>query len=225
MSYGLTMMSRTLVDFKLDSQDAFRRALSKLHAQYGVPHVVISSIPVSTEKAAWLPARFAASTGYSSPGVTYASENLLCIASSYGESTHNSTVHTAIIPQIRGYFSGVGDLFSALILGSFDKDHEARARDRNSTALPSAVTHAIRTTHAILRKTAKASALVPGSTEDGYTDEELDARDENRRARRMKARELRIIGSADIILSAGQKSIEGSHAVGEMEPWNDFWTV
>jgi pyridoxine kinase len=222
MSYELTMMSRTLVDFKLDSQDALRRALSKLHAQYGVPHVVISSIPVSTEKAAWLPARFAASTGYSSPGVTYASENLLCIASSYGESTHNSTVHTAIIPQIRG---GVGDLFSALILGSFNKNHEARARDWNSTALPSAVTHAIRTTHAILRKTAKASALVPGATEDGYTDEELDARDENRRARRMKARELRIIGSADIILSAGQKGIEGSHAVGEMELWNDFWTV
>lgn len=121
------------------------------------------------------------------------------------------------IPQIRGYFSGVGDLFSALVIGHYHpEENEPLAR---------AVCNAVRTTHAVLRKTAIASACVPGASRDGYTDEELDANDPSRRPRRMKARELRLIGSTDIILTAGKSELDGMDGFEEMKPWNDFWSV
>lgn len=111
-----------------------------------------------------------------------------------------------------------------MVLGHFDREGEAGITGPGSTPLSASVTRSIRTTHAILRKTARASALVPGAAEDAWTDEELDAKDENRRPRRMKARELRLVGSIDIILSAGERDGTGdSQQLGEMQPWNDFW--
>jgi pyridoxine kinase len=162
-------------------------------------------------------------------GISYADEGLICLASSrHIQEGAVSIVHATVIPQIRGFFSGVGDLFSAMILGHYDPSPEQTraevgAKRGQSTALSRAVCNAIRTTHAVLRKTAKASALVPGSLEDGFTDEELDARDESRRVRRMKARELRIVQSADIILHAGRTGSDEGWDLEEMWHWADFW--
>ena len=93
----------------------------------------------------------------------------------------------------------------------------------DGSPLSQAVCNAVRTTHAILRKTAVASACVPGASLDGYTDDELDAADANRRPRRMKARELRLIGSADIILTAGTSELDGIEGFETMRVWDDFW--
>lgn len=213
-----------MVDFKLDSFDALKRALLKLHQTYGVPHVVISSIPISPDKAKWLPERFVVAQERLDEGIIYAAENLLCISSSWESATLTSVVHATTIPQVQGFFSGVGDLFSAVILGHYDPENVG-AEDQLATPLSYAVTCAVRTTHAILRETARASALVPGAKLDGYTDEELDLKDENRRPRRMKARELRIIGpsSVDAIRSAGVEGAGAGFALEPLRPWKDFW--
>ncbi|CAG8734026.1 11556_t:CDS:2, partial [Acaulospora colombiana] len=220
---------RTLVDFKLDSLQALRTAISVLHQKYGVPNVVVSSIPLTSQRVSWLPNALIVprGQGQSAEGINYADEGLLCLASS--RDGDESVVHATVIPQIRGFFSGVGDLFSAMILGHYDPSpeqtrNELGAKSGQSTALSRAVSNAIRTTHAVLRKTARASALVPGSSEDGFTDEELDTRDEARRVRRMKARELRIVQSADIILRAGRIDSDEGWDLEEMWHWADFWS-
>jgi pyridoxine kinase len=120
---------------------------------------------------------------------------------------------------MRGYFTGAGDFFSAMVLGHYQKDEHLE----ESLALTKAVNNAIRTTHALLRKTARASAVVSGASEYGYTDEELDAKDEDRRPRRMRARELRVIGSNDIILSAGEVVANDCPALRDLQSWEEFW--
>ncbi|CAG7847465.1 Pyridoxal kinase; AltName: Full=Protein SALT OVERLY SENSITIVE 4; AltName: Full=Pyridoxal kinase-like protein SOS4; AltName: Full=Pyridoxine kinase; Contains: RecName: Full=Pyridoxal kinase, N-terminally processed [Serendipita indica DSM 11827] len=202
----------TLVGFPLSSMEALRNALHTLHGQYGVPHVVISSIPITAERAAWLPD----SGDYLDPpenDLRYASEDLLCVASIVSDGHSTSTVYTARIRQVAGYLSGVGDLFSALVLGYYDPH-------TSQTALCDAVVKAIRTTHALVRRTMQTSKRASGADVDGYTDEELDSKDEDRRARRMKARELRIIGNNELILSAGGSQRQFGP---EMQHWEAFW--
>ncbi|KAG8828648.1 putative pyridoxal kinase [Serendipita sp. 401] len=216
----------TLVGFKLDSRATLQRAISTLHREYGVPHVVISSIPVTPQRAAWLPVSFQGTTfDLAKEDIAYAAEGLLCLSSSLTDDSEESIVHAAAIAQIAGYYAGVGDLFSATVLGYYDPDGDnAEQAAAGATPLSVAVDKAIRTTHAILRKTAKASILAPGASEDGFTDEELDGKDENRRPRRMRARELRLVGSADVILGGGE-SLKGTplcHSA--MTRWKDFWT-
>lgn len=210
---------RTLVGFELDSMEALRKALTMLHKEYGVPHVVISSIPITNQRLTWLPDRLIRVKRPTTKNITWAEEPLLCIASSSEEEGISiSRVHTMGIPQIRGYFSGVGDLFSALVLGHYSPSEATH--DASTTPLSRAVYNAVRTTHAILRKTAIASTRVPGAND---TDDELDKEDPNRRVRRMKARELRIVGSIDIILSAGKSALQAIEGLDEMQPWEEFW--
>jgi pyridoxine kinase len=191
-----------------------------LHTRYKVPHVVISSIPITKERATWLPDRLARIKRPDTEGIAWAEEPLLCVASSADrDSTSTSKVYAMGIPQIKGYFSGVGDLFSALVLGHYSPS-EVTQDATTTTPLSHAVCNAVRTTHAILRKTAIASAQVPGAN---HTDDELDKADPNRRARRMKARELRIVGSIDIILSAGKSELGAVDGFDEMQLWEEFW--
>ncbi|KIM34105.1 hypothetical protein M408DRAFT_60063 [Serendipita vermifera MAFF 305830] len=208
----------TLVGFQLDSLSALRKALEMLHTEYRVPHVVISSLPITKQRATWLPTSLTSLSKPLTEGITWAEEGLLCIASSRLDSSSTSEVYTMAIPQIKGYFSGVGDLFSAMVLGHYYPE------DRSTNPLARAVCNAVRTTHAILRKTAIASARVPGASRDGYTDDELDAADVDRRPRRMKARELRLIGSIDIISTAGKSALKEDDGFEQMQPWRDFWT-
>ncbi|KAG8836028.1 putative pyridoxal kinase [Serendipita sp. 399] len=215
----------TLVGFELKSRATLQLAISTLHRQYGVPHVVISSIPITSQRAAWLPETFHGKTfDLAKEDVAYAPEGLLCLSSSL-DGSEEPIVHAAAIGQIAGYYAGVGDLFSATVLGYYDPDGISSEQEAaGATPLSVAVDKAIKTTHAILRKTAKASTVVPGAAEDGFTDEELDGKDENRRPRRMKARELRLVGSVDIILGGGE-SVECARLChSTMTRWRDFWT-
>lgn len=63
--------------------------------------------------------------------------HLICISSSYNQSSRDarsetivdtnvglSTVHAHVLPCIPGYYSGVGDLFSALLLAHYHEDRE-----------------------------------------------------------------------------------------------------
>jgi pyridoxine kinase len=119
----------------------------------------------------------------------------------------------ACVPIIPGYFSGVGDLFSALTLAHYDRSTGRSAVE----ALAYAVSLALTKTHAILKLTYEYSETLP-EEERQPTDEELDAQDPMRRIRRMSGRELRLI--------QGQEILRGGAAMGPVRmllDWDDFW--
>jgi len=165
-------------------------------------------------------------------------QSLLCLASIRAANAgHNatrlSTVYAGCIPLISGYFSGVGDLFSALVLGHYHPPPLGNGRSASPSpspppspeSLPSsstlppltrAVSLALTKTHAILRLTEKHANSLPPD-ERTTTDDELDKKDPERLIRRMRGRELRLV--------QGRKILSGE-AMGELRllrEWEDFW--
>ncbi|KAH9981946.1 Ribokinase-like protein [Russula compacta] len=212
----------TLTDTKIEDGASLRKALTILHETYSVPNVVISSIPLERWLRDLTPPHLRSSVGDQE-------RSLLCLASvrraavAGGDSPpssrrHPSTVYAGCVPLIPGYFSGVGDLFSALVLGHY---HPTTAPQQYSPLpssiihpevlngntsspprspspsgslppLPRAVSLALTKTYAILCLTqTHASSLPPD--ERTTTDDELDELDPERRIRRMRGRELRLV--------------------------------
>ena len=127
-------------------------------------------------------------------------------------------MYAKCFPCLPGYFSGVGDLFSALVLAHFQPDapSSTASRDKDCSPLARAASAALGKTHALLARTHVAAAELPAE-ERTETDEELDAREPMRRVRRMRGRELRLI--------QGQDVIRGTELVEErrLEAWAEFW--
>ncbi|CUA67246.1 pyridoxine kinase [Rhizoctonia solani] len=226
-----------MTQIHLTSQDSIRLALRSLHFDHGIRNVVVTSVIVSEGSqlsdevtAAGLRAGSSYSMNGTSDAINSKDEYILCIASSAHEDASIAPdVYALAVPRIKGYFSGVGDLFSALVLAHF---HQARYSNTNNlppattTSIPpltQAASYALHTTHAILRRTQKhALALAAQSSEDAstsnaYTDDELDSREPLRRVRRMRTRELRIVQSRDDIIATDKASIE------IMRAWKGFW--
>ncbi|KAH9941968.1 Ribokinase-like protein [Amylocystis lapponica] len=194
-----------LTEVQLADPASLRRALRVLHDDYHVPHVVISSIPLRRWLRAELPAHIRL------PADAADADFLLCICSSAAGAPPD--VHVQCVPCLPGYFSGVGDLFSALVLAHFEP---LRAAAGEGTPLSCAVSQALTKTHAMLTLTHEHAQSLP-EEERLPTDEELDAREPNRKIRRMRGRELRLI--------QGQDAIRGTKAVEfrQMVSWTDFW--
>lgn len=233
-----------LTGVELRDIQSLRTALRILHLDHQVPHVVISSIPVGhfleseLVGAGLIPPRLQEADSDDDAGSSPA--RLLCLTSSLRPQptplTPNSTtawisdVHVAVFPKIQGYFSGVGDLFSALVLGHFTPSARASegASDPQPTpakgavdeitaineALCTATSLALSTTQAILVRTNAYSSTLPQS-ECPSTDDEEDKADPMRRVRRSKARELRIVQGLDDILRP-TRSVE-------LTRWDAFW--
>ena len=215
-----------LTDTKIEDCVSLRKALTILHGTYSVPNVVISSIPVEP----WL--KDLTPPHVRSP-ISDQGQSLLCLASvraaNAGHTTTRlSTVYAGCIPLISGYFSGVGDLFSALVLGHYHRPPLENGKSASlspsspeslSSSLPPlarAVSLALTKTHAILRLTEKHASSLPPD-ERTTTDDELDKKDPERRIRRMRGRELRLV--------QGRKILSGE-AMGELRllrEWEDFW--
>ncbi|KIY72037.1 Ribokinase-like protein [Cylindrobasidium torrendii FP15055 ss-10] len=194
----------TLTETPLVNMGALRSAISTLHKEYQVPNVVVSSIPLYPWLLAALPSAIADLVGKSG-------EHLLCIASSYD--SQDISVYAGCVPTIPGYFSGVGDLFSALLLGFYNSP--SLHIPAGATPLASAVSQALTKTHAVLCKTHEYSETLP-EIERLATDDEKDAEDPMRRIRRMRGRELRLVQSQDII--RGTKAV----APRDMVKWQNF---
>ncbi|KAI0364540.1 Ribokinase-like protein [Pilatotrama ljubarskyi] len=189
-----------LTGIKMTDPASLRQAIRMLHNTYRVPHVVISSIPLKPWLTEFLP-------GHLRPPQDSAdADYLACIASSRTDGA--SAVFAKCFPCLPGYFSGVGDLFSALVLAHFDKSRDS--------PLAHAASQAVSQTHAILSLTHEAALALP-EDERQATDEELDAREPMRKIKRMRGRELRLIQGQDII--RGTQPIEYR----QLEPWMDFW--
>lgn len=177
-------------------QQSLRDAIRKLHEEYQVPNVVVSSIPMKPWLEKSLP-----------EGVPTGLETeLLCISSSRSHPEKSSVVHACTVPLISGYFSGVGDLFSALVLAHFDPD--------GRSPLPDAVGKALSKTHEIVEIT-DAYAQTLDEADRTSTDDELDEKDPMRLVRRMRGRELRLIQGQDIIRGGGLRR--------GMRAWETFW--
>ena len=187
-----------------------------LHETYSVPNVVISSIPVEEWLKDLIPPHIHSSAG---------DQSLLCLASARTAnsgstpSCSSSIVYAACVPLIPGYFSGVGDLFSALVLGHYSAavDHYGSASSPPVLPLlPRAVSLALTKTQAVLRLTVKYASSLPPE-ERTATDDELDQKDPERLIQRMRGRELRLV--------QGRKILSGE-AMGELrwlKEWADFW--
>lgn len=173
----------------------------------GVPHIVISSIPVSPTLASTLDGFLDLNHTATD---TYSGKSLLCLCSSRStDASHkgeHSNVYATTLPHIKGYFSGVGDMFSALVLAHFD-------HDKRDLALRHATSCALSTTHAVLAATRVASTA-PGF-DANETDDEADAADNARRVRRMQRRELRVVDNQACIRNGG--------ATWNMPRWDGFW--
>ena len=196
---------------------SLRHALQTLHETYRVPNVVISSIPLKPWLTKLLPPNLRP------PADAADADYLACIASSRanGESpaaADSTAVYAKTFPCLPGYFSGVGDLFSALVLAHFDETGESESRAKGESPLSYAASQAVSKTHAILTLTHEAALELP-EDERQATDEELDAREPMRKIKRMRGRELRLIQGQDII--RGTQPIEYR----QLERWGDFWTA
>ncbi|KAG8706033.1 putative pyridoxal kinase [Ceratobasidium sp. 428] len=216
-----------LTKIRLTSQDNLRSALKILHTDLGAPHVVISSVVVrrgsrlleEVTRAGLGAANLLATNGAKSNGHT-SDEFILCVSSSASDDVNMPpTVHALAVPRIKGYFSGVGDIFSAFVLAHYQSTTSSSTPPASTTPLSRAASRALHTTHTILRRTQDYALKVAVDESAAYTDDELDSNEPLRRVRRMRTRELRLIQSRDDILACA----EGRVQVKEMKPWDGFW--
>ncbi len=200
---------RLLTGTKIEDMTSLRRALEKLHNQYHIPNVVISSIPLETWLYSALPLAIRPASD---------APHLLCVASSRmtSQKTLNSVVHAQCVPFIPGFYSGVGDLFSALVLAHFHP--EETPQNVTATTLSDAVSQALTKTYAILQITHGQSLTLP-ENERQPTDDELDQREPLRLTRRARGRELALIRGQDLIRGIGIRQVR------EMMEWRGFWNV
>jgi pyridoxine kinase len=119
------------------------------------------------------------------------------------------------VPTIPGYFSGVGDLFSALLLAHFHPGRPPTTSD--TTPLSEAVFQALAKTHTLLQLTHEQAMSLP-EEERLATDDELDSVDPLRRTRRMRGRELALIQGQDIIRGSALDDTRSLVA------WDGFWS-
>lgn len=206
---------------------SLKRALQVLHQEHHVPHVVISSMPLKPFLQDALPSTIWPVSQLGDE--EQADDFLLCLSSSHipeDDAQRNpaeiSAIHAHCIPSIPGYFSGVGDFFSALVLAHFNpaspltSDSARDATPRNHTPLSFAVSQALTKTYAILRLTHDHALALP-KDDRTQTDEEKDSAEPERKIRRMKGRELRIVQGQDII--RGHQHVNAR----DMTRWDRFW--
>lgn len=214
---------RVLTGVKIIDVSSLQKALKALHEQYRVPNIVMSSIPLKPWLQAILPLQSLAPQGDEAEDDDF----LVCISSSQEVSTEGglSVIHAGRVPFIRGYFVGVGDLFSAFVIAHYKPSSpflstNAQPLDSASgeTALSCAVSAALTKTHGILKVTDEYAKTLP-ENERQPTDDEMDEEDNERKVRRMKGRELRLIQS--------QHVIRGTHTLTErkMTVWSNFWSL
>ncbi|KAH0836853.1 Ribokinase-like protein [Lanmaoa asiatica] len=210
-----------LTEVSLTDLTSLRAALRKLHDIYCVRNVVISSIP-STKLSASLPSYLLPPMQPRDGSIYDEQSYLICIASSVDDNDNLeegplSTVYASCVELIPGYFSGVGDLFSALLLGHFHTPQSSTyptSSTKSSLPLAHAVSHTLSRTHAILTLTHESASTLSLPS----TDDDLDAGEPERQNRRMKGRELKIVQGQDVFR---RKEWDG---VAKMQVWEGFWS-
>lgn len=211
----------------ITSLPTLRIALEKLHSESDLQHVALSSVP--------LPASLVRSLNLPPPPSVYdqllpthtlpwyhsaedsdpEDDILVCFASTKLSDGSLETWAFAL-PTVQGYFSGVGDLFSAMVQAHYRPNLTSAA-----SALVEAVSRALLAVQCVLLRThlhSLSQALITGSATprplhprkaDSVipTDNELDSatpndpKDPKRKAKRMRLRELRVVQERQLLTS------------------------
>ncbi|PKI84068.1 pyridoxal kinase [Malassezia vespertilionis] len=195
--------AQKLTDITITSLDTMYHVLEKLHGTYNAPHVLLTSVDLPDMDLAKLGAASAMPDGQPA---------MLLVGSSRVDG--DAKLHPWFIqfPSLGEYFSGVGDMFSALTLARFsasrddlpqpasascqDYTHEA---SECGTPIAQAVALAVASLQAVLSRT-RAAMIALGQEQriDPFQPSHLLPVDE--RVKVMRMRELRIIQSAQDIL-------------------------
>jgi pyridoxine kinase len=151
-----------LVDFKIDSIDTLKKALVELHTTFKVPNVAISSLIIG------------------------GSDKIRAVTSTY----INGSLHQRLfeVSYIESYFTGVGDLFSALLV---DRVHYYTKIDPSVSHLEDSVNEVLSIMATVLRATSEEAARALGKnvvTKMGS-------------AETMKSCELRLVQCRDVYSS------------------------
>jgi pyridoxine kinase len=111
---------RILADLEITSLDSLKQVLMTLHTKHRVPHVLFTSVELPQEDLERIGLQRNLSDG--SPGMTL-------IGSSMEGDASGSRLRPWVIqfPEVQGYFSGVGDLFAALLVGRYKRPKEAQS--------------------------------------------------------------------------------------------------
>ncbi|CAD6920487.1 unnamed protein product [Tilletia controversa] len=156
--------AQILAEQEITSLDTLYAVLSTLHVKRGSPNVVITSVDLSDEDLHHIGAQ----PKLASDGTTL----MTLIGSSFDHSQQQSSSSASPrellrpwfiqFPEVPGYFSGVGDTFSALLIGRFDPSSTARS---DSSAAPSHVARAaelaIASLQSVLSRTSEAISQAP----------------------------------------------------------------
>lgn len=113
-----------LTGYKIDSEETLREALNFAHEKFGVKHVVVSSL-----------------SGEISLGPKASPGHIYCALSLHGDS-----ISVFRIPVIKSYFTGIGDLFTALLL---DKFHTNGDIDRAVNQVLTIMSEVLKLTHTL----------------------------------------------------------------------------
>lgn len=170
-----------LTGISIDSEESLREAVAYAHANFRVKHVVVSSL-----------------SGDISVGTKADADSIYCALSSEG----SDGIQVFRIPVIKSYFTGVGDMFTALLL---DKYYT------NTSDMPKAVNQVLSIMSKVLRLTHRVGLeeycehkKIPVPSQSG-SQELLESKMND--ADSMRFFELRVIQSRDYYGYSG----EGSH--------------
>lgn len=182
--------AQALADKEISDLDSLAGVLQAIH-QRGVPHVVITSVDLKEADLNLM-------------GTSSKNGTMVLVGSSNEGEQRPWLIQS---PEVEGYFSGVGDLFSALLVGRFQTGEGNRnssapegppEEGRPSTDLSRAAEKAVAGLQGVLSNTSTAiaaSAALP-------TDEERKAAnidDAQFRVETMRRRELRVVQSRHAI--------------------------
>jgi pyridoxine kinase len=152
-----------LADIKIDSISSLHTAIQRLHEK-GTKNVIITSINIKLD------------------GIS--KDDMIQVGS-----TRGSQPWFIAFPEFKGYYVGVGDLFSALLLGRYD---EQQSGSSVNTPLACAAEKAIAGVQGVLHNTAaaiEATPPIPANVHD----------EAQHRVEVMRRRELRIVQSRQAI--------------------------
>lgn len=196
--------AQVLSGIEIRSIETLKAALTKLHDEYQVPHVLITSLELSKDDLNAIGAM---------PSMPDGKPAMLLVGSTWNADTKELQPWFLQFPSLGEYFSGVGDLFSALTVARFmeyEEDVPAPARAaydgygapvEGECTLPiaRAVTLAVASLQQVLIRTARAMEIL-GEQEGLDPLQPSHLASEEDRVKIMRMRELRIIQSADDIL-------------------------
>lgn len=103
----LRSTNRLLSDVKITDMTSLARAIEVIHAKYGVPHIVLTSVSLDHDNNGDEQNH----SGASSPRKT-----LSVVGSTMTASTRKPRAFKIRFPAIDAYFSGTGDMFAALMV-------------------------------------------------------------------------------------------------------------